>query len=51
MIYDDLNWHGYSGYTEMIDLSSKVYSTDKDKSKRIIVHETVSQSFSANEDK
>ena len=34
---DDLNWHGYGGYTEMTDPSSNVCFTDKDESKRIIV--------------
>ena len=47
---DTLNWHDYSGYTEMTAPSSNVYSTDEDESKRIIVHKTLSQNCSANED-
>ena len=35
----------------MTDQSSNVYSTDEDESKRIIVHETLSQNCSANEEK
>ena len=35
----------------MTDPSSNIYSTDEDESKRIIVHETLLQSCSANEDK
>ena len=48
---DTLNWHNYGGYTEMTDPSSNVYSKDEDESKRIIVHETLSQNCSANEEK
>ena len=48
--YDALNWHGYGGYTEMTAPSSKVYSTEEDESKRIIVHKTLSRNCSANED-
>ena len=51
MIYDTLNWYNYGGYTEMTDPSLNVYSTDEDESKRIIVHEGLSQSCSSNEDK
>ena len=51
MIYDTLKWRGYGGYTEMTALYSKVYSTDEDESKRIIVHETLSQSCSTNDGK
>ena len=40
---DNLNWHGY---LEMNALSSNIYSTDKDESKRIIVHETLSENCS-----
>ena len=43
-----LNWHNYGGYTEMTALSSNVYSTDKDESKRIIVNKTLFQNYSAN---
>ena len=50
MISDTLNWHNHIGYTEMTDLSSNVYSTDEDESKRIIVHETLSQNCSTNKD-
>ena len=39
IISDTLNWHGYGGYTEMTTQSLNFYSTDKDESKRIIVHE------------
>ena len=48
---DTLNGHDYGGYTEMTALSSNVYSTDVDKSKRIIAHETLSQSCSTDEGK
>ena len=44
-----LNWHNYGGYTEITDPYSNVNVTDKDKSKRIIVHEGLSQSCSTNE--
>ena len=47
---DALNWHDYGGYTETTALSSNVYSIDKDESKRIIAHETLSQNCSANKD-
>ena len=46
-----LNWHDYGGYTEMTALSSKVYSTDEDESKHIIVHKGLSQYCSTNEGK
>ena len=39
---DALNWHDYGSYTEMTAPYSNVYSTDKDDSKRIIVHKTLS---------
>ena len=42
-ISDTLNWNDYGGYTKMTDPSSNVNSTDKDKSKRIIVHKSLSQ--------
>ena len=48
---DALKWNGYGGYMEMTAPSSYVYFTDEDESKRIIVHKTLSQNFSANEDK
>ena len=44
---DTLNWHGYGGYTEITAPSFNVCSTGEDKSKRIIVHKTLSHSFSA----
>ena len=44
-----LNWNDYGGYTEITAPSLNVYSTDEDKSKRIIVHERLSQSCSTNE--
>ena len=44
------NCHGYGGYTEMNALSLNVCSTIEDGSKRIIVHENLSQSYSANKD-
>ena len=47
---NDLNWHGYGSYTEITAPYLNVYSTDKNKSKRINVHETLSQSCSANKD-
>ena len=46
---DTLNWHDYGGYMEITDPSSNVNSTDKDESKCIIVHKTLSQNCSANE--
>ena len=46
---DTLNWHYYGGYTEITALSSDVYYTDEDKSKRIIVHKTLSQNCSTDE--
>ena len=47
---ESLNWHGYGGYIEMTDLSSNICSTDKNKSKCIIMHKTLSQICSAKED-
>ena len=38
---DNLNWHNQSGYTKMNDPSSNVNVTDEDKSKEIILHETL----------
>ena len=46
---DTLNWHDYGGNTKMTALSSNVYSTDKEKSKRIILHEGLSHRCSTNE--
>ena len=48
---DTLNWHDYGGYTEMTAPSSNINSTDEDKSKRIIVHKTLSQNCSVNKEK
>ena len=45
---DTVNWHDYGNYTETTALSLNVYSTDKDESKRIIMHETLSQNCSVN---
>ena len=50
MVSDTLNWHDYGGYTKMTDPCSNVYSMNEDESKRIIIHETLSQNFSANKD-
>ena len=46
---DALNLHVYPVRTEMTAPSSHVFSTDKEKSKLIIVHETLLQSCSMNE--
>ena len=46
---DTLNWHNYRDYKEMTALSLNVNSTDEDKSKGIMVHKTLSQSFSTDE--
>ena len=46
---DALNWHYYGSYTEMTAPSSNVYSTDKDESKRIILHKSLSQNCSTEE--
>ena len=51
MISDTLNWHNYGGYTELTDPSSKGKSTDKDGSKCIIMHNTLSQNCSTNKGK
>ena len=47
---DALNLHVYPVRTEMTSCSSHVYSTGEGKSKRIIMHETLSQSFFMDED-
>ena len=44
---DNLNWYNHGGYTEMNAPSSNVNVTDEDKSRKIIVHETLSQKNSA----
>ena len=49
MSYNTLNWHNYGSYMEMTAPSSNIYSTDEYKSKRIIVHNGLSQSCSTNE--
>ena len=46
MRYNNLNWHNHGGYTEMTYPSLNVNATEKDKSKRIIVHEGLSDNFS-----
>ena len=51
MISNNLNWHDYGGYTEMTALSFNVNATDKDESKRIIVHETLSENCSTDVNK
>ena len=43
---DNLNWHDPGGYTEITDPSSNVNITDKDESKRIIVHKSLSDNCS-----
>ena len=48
---DALNWHGYGGYSKMTAPSSNLCFTDKDESKHIIVHETLSHICSTNQDK
>ena len=45
---DAINWHDYEDYTEMTTPSLNVNYSDKDESKRNIVHETLSQNCSAN---
>ena len=42
MISKNLNWHDHGGYTEIICPSLNVNATEKDESKRIIVHEGLS---------
>ena len=43
---DKLNWHNHGGYTKMTDPSLNVNVTDKDESKEIIVHKTLSENSS-----
>ena len=43
---DILNWHDNGGYTEMPAPSFNANAMDEDESKRIIVHETLSENFS-----
>ena len=40
---DNLKWHYHGGYTEMAAPSLNVNVTDEDESKRIIVHESLSE--------
>ena len=47
---DALNWQGYGSDTKITDPSFDICSMDKDKSKGIIVHETLSWSFSTDKD-
>ena len=51
MISNNLNWHDHGGYKEMTTPSLKVNATDKDESKRIIMHGGLSESFSTNKSK
>ena len=46
MRYNNLNWHNRGGYTEMTAPSLNANATNKDESKRIIVHEGLSENFS-----
>ena len=43
---NNLNWPGHGGYTGMTSLFLNVNATDKDGSKRIIVHEDLSKNCS-----
>ena len=43
---DKLNWHDHGGYTEITSSSLNVNVTDEDKSKEIIVQETLSENNS-----
>ena len=43
---DKLNWHDHGSYTEMTAPSLNINVTDKDESKDIIVHETLSENDS-----
>ena len=46
MISNNLNWHDHGGYTEMTAPSLNVNATDEYESKRIIVHEGLSEKCS-----
>ena len=46
MISDEHNWHDHGSYAEETALSLSVNVTDKDESKEIIVHETLSENQS-----
>ena len=46
MRYDNLNWHDHGSHTEMTAPSLNVSVTDKDESKRIIVHKSLLKNFS-----
>ena len=48
---DAINLHVYPVITEMTALSSHICYTDEDKSKGIIVHETLSQGCSMEKEK
>ena len=43
---DKLNWHDHGSYTEINSPSSNINVTDKDESKEIIVHKTLSENNS-----
>ena len=43
---NNLNWHYHGGYTKITDPSLNVNATDKEKSKRIIVHGGLSENCS-----
>ena len=49
MMYATLNWHDYGDYMKINAPCSNVNSTDKEKSKRIIAHDTLFQNFSTDE--
>ena len=46
MRYNNLNWHDYGGYAEMTAPSLNVNAMDEDESKRIIMHEGLSENCS-----
>ena len=46
MRYDNFNWHNHGRYKEMTAPSLDVNATNKDESKRIIVHKTLSENCS-----
>ena len=46
---NNLNWHDHGGYTEKNAPSLNVNAKDEEESKRIIVYEGLSESFSTNE--